>query len=96
MSVFGSTFSDFFGSEIDENERIELGNSILAKLGSLGFDFQAQRQILRGELTAELPEDVAANLTRYQELKALEDVEVGHIDTTNELRQSIDREEWYQ
>lgn len=100
MSIFGDTLNNFFGDEIDENEKIRLGNEIIAELKELGFDFKAQRQILRGEQAAELPEALTEKLSRYQAMIITELPEVD-VDAKVELAQrdlarSIQAENWYE
>jgi hypothetical protein len=53
---------DFFAPIDQENDRIAESNRLLKELKDLGYDFDQQRQILRGELEApaELAERVAA------------------------------------
>jgi hypothetical protein len=53
---------DFFAPIDQENDRIAESNRLLKELKDLGYDFDQQRRILRGELEApaELAERVAA------------------------------------
>lgn len=100
MSIFGDSFNDFFGDEINENEKILLGNQIIAELKELGFDFKAQRHILRGEETAELPEALTEKLSRYQAMIVAElpevDVDAKVALAQSELYRSIKAEDWYE
>lgn len=100
MSSFTDTLNDFFGDEIDENEKINLGNEIIVELKELGFDFHSQRQILSGEIIAEVPAALAEKVSKYQSWTIAElpeiDFEARAEAAEREYQRSLAAEEWYQ
>lgn len=78
-----TTLDDFFGIE---DNRIDLGNSLVEELENRGFSFQESRSILRGEIEA--PVDLAQDVASLIEMESEHQKDLDYADSLSSLRPS--------